>query len=115
MIWRLDLCFFEGCTLIVNWYVVTIGIVVTVGNSRNNGVEEVRSLIDKVKYAPTQGQYKVYIIDDMNVKYAIKKRPILRVTDLTYENIRHISATKLIEVLERNFGGGWESLPPRGR
>ena len=50
-------------------------------------------------------------IDDMNVKYAIKKRPILRVTDLTYENIHHISATKLIEVLERNFGGGWESLP----
>ena len=50
-------------------------------------------------------------IDDANVKYAIKKRPILRVTDLTYENIRHISATKLIEVLERNFGGGWESLP----
>lgn len=30
---------------------------------------------------------------------------------MTYENIRHISATKLIEVLERNFGGGWESLP----
>lgn len=50
-------------------------------------------------------------IDDTNVKYAIKKRPILRVTDLTYENIRHISASKLIEVLERNFGGGWESLP----
>ena len=50
-------------------------------------------------------------IDDKNEKYAIKKRPILRVTDLTYENIRHISASKLIEVLERNFGGGWESLP----
>ena len=50
-------------------------------------------------------------IDDVNVKYAIKKRPILRVTDLTYENIRHITATKLMEVLERNFGGGWESLP----
>lgn|SRR5574344_233276 len=43
--------------------------------------------------------------------WALKKRPILRVTDLTYENIRHISASKLIEVLERNFGGGWESLP----
>lgn len=43
-------------------------------------------------------------------KIAIKKRPILRVTDLTYENIRHISAAKLIEVLDRNFGGGWESL-----
>ncbi|MDD3387382.1 MAG: hypothetical protein WCS15_01470 [Prevotella sp.] len=43
-------------------------------------------------------------------KVAIKKIPILRVTDLSYENIRHISASKLIEVLDRNFGGGWESL-----
>ena len=34
----------------------------------------------------------------------------MRVTDLTYENIRHITAAKLIEVLDRNFGGGWESL-----
>ncbi len=34
----------------------------------------------------------------------------MRVTDLTYENIGHITATKLIEVLERNFGGGWDSL-----
>lgn len=50
-------------------------------------------------------------IDDASVKYAIKKRPIMRVTDLTYENIGHISASKLVEVMERNFGGGWESLP----
>lgn len=48
--------------------------------------------------------------DDGNNKWAIKKRPIMRVTDLTYENIRHISASKLMEVLDRNFGGGWESL-----
>lgn len=44
------------------------------------------------------------------VKYALKKKTIMRVTDLTYENIRHISASKLIEVLDRNFGGGWDSL-----
>ena len=43
-------------------------------------------------------------------KWAVKKRPILRVTDLTYENIRHISTTKLLEVIDRNFGGGWDSL-----
>ena len=50
-------------------------------------------------------------VDESNkVKYAIKKRPILRVTDLTYENIRHISAAQLLEVIERNFGGGWDSL-----
>lgn len=43
-------------------------------------------------------------------KVGIKKRPILRVTDLTYENIRTISAAKLLEVIDRNFGGGWDSL-----
>ncbi|MBR7087575.1 MAG: hypothetical protein IKI47_08580 [Prevotella sp.] len=48
--------------------------------------------------------------DNAKTKYAVKKRPIMRVTDLTYENIRHISATKLMEVIDRNFGGGWESL-----
>ena len=42
--------------------------------------------------------------------WAIKKRPIVRVTDLTYENIRHITASQLLEVIDRNFGGGWDSL-----
>lgn len=49
-------------------------------------------------------------IDKDDKKWAIKKRPISRITDLTYENIRHISAAKLLEVIDRNFGGGWDSL-----
>ena len=76
-------------------------------------IEEVK--VDKPevleKYAMRGFKVGILRIDDANVKYAIKKRPIMRITDLTYENIHHISATKLIEVLERNFGGGWESLP----
>ena len=48
--------------------------------------------------------------DGTKIKKPIKKRPILRVTDLTYENIRHISASTLLEVIDRNFGGGWDSL-----
>ena len=63
------------------------------------------------KYA-NQG-YKIGTIklgDDAKLTWAIKKRPITRVTDLTYENIRHISAAKLLEVIDRNFGGGWDSL-----
>lgn len=58
--------------------------------------------------------YKVIQIkagDSEKGKWAIKKKAILRTTDLTYDNIHHISPSKLIEVLERNFGGGWESLP----
>ena len=57
--------------------------------------------------------YKVATInvgENTKMTWAVKKRPITRVTDLTYENIRHISAAKLIEVLDRNFGGGWDSL-----
>lgn len=52
----------------------------------------------------------VSLSESPEVKIGIKKRPIMRVTDLTYENIRHISADKLLEVIDRNFGGGWESL-----
>jgi hypothetical protein len=76
-------------------------------------VEEVKE--DKpevVKKYESRG-YKVGQLkmdDSEKTKFAIKKRPILRVTDLTYENIRHISTTKLLEVIDRNFGGGWDSL-----
>ncbi len=53
---------------------------------------------------------EIKLSEKSTIKYAIKKKTIMRVTDLTYENIRHISAAKLMEVLERNFGGGWDSL-----
>ena len=76
-------------------------------------IEELKN-DDKASQAKyTKLGYKVGAIklgEDSNVVWAIKKRPIMRVTDLTYENIRHISAAKLIEVLDRNFGGGWDSL-----
>lgn len=41
---------------------------------------------------------------------AIKKHALNRVTDLTYQNVAHISAQKLLDLIDRNFGGGWDSL-----
>ena len=77
-------------------------------------IEEVKEEdMDAAKKRYTKQGYKVgniRIDEQTKVVWAIKKRPITRVTDLTYENIRHISAAKLVEVLERNFGGGWDSL-----
>ena len=32
----------------------------------NSGVDEIRSLIEQVRYAPQQGKYKVYIIDEVH-------------------------------------------------
>ena len=66
-----------------------------------------------VKKAYEKKGYKVFSLkldENKKLSWGIKKKPILRVTDLTYENIRHISANKLLEVIERNFGGGWDSL-----
>ncbi len=42
---------------------------------------------------------------------AIRKRIISKLTDLSYENIRHITVPTLLELISRNFGGGWESIP----
>ena len=33
----------------------------------NNGVEEIRSIRDDVQFAPQQGKYKVYIIDEVHM------------------------------------------------
>lgn len=33
----------------------------------NNSVDEIRELLDKVHYAPTEGKYKVYIIDEVHM------------------------------------------------
>ena len=76
-------------------------------------IEEIKDDNKQLQEKYTQQGYKVGTIklgDDAKVVWAIKKRPITRVTDLTYENIRHISAAKLLEVIDRNFGGGWDSL-----
>lgn len=41
--------------------------IVEIDAASNNGVEEVRDLIEKVKYAPIKGKYKVYIIDEVHM------------------------------------------------
>ncbi|MEA5026863.1 MAG: DNA polymerase III subunit gamma/tau [Erysipelotrichaceae bacterium] len=41
--------------------------VVEIDAASNNGVDEIRSLIEKVKYAPIESKYKVYIIDEVHM------------------------------------------------
>ena len=70
-------------------------------------IEDIKEDVMLVKKSYEKRGYKVAQIkfdESMKFSWAIKKKPIMRVTDLTYENIRHISAAKLIEVLDRNFG-----------
>lgn len=76
-------------------------------------IEEVKEDIKLVKKGYEQRGYKVaqIMFDEMMMfTWAIKKKSVTHVTDLTYENIGYISTTELLEVLNRNFGGGWGSL-----
>ena len=41
--------------------------IIEIDAASNNGVDEIRNLIDNIKLTPTNGQYKVYIIDEVHM------------------------------------------------
>ena len=41
--------------------------VLEIDGASNRGVDEIRSLRESVRYAPTKGKYKVYIIDEVHM------------------------------------------------
>lgn len=41
---------------------------------------------------------------------ALRKKAIRQITDLSYENVKHITASELLALIDRNFGGGWDSI-----
>ena len=60
----------EPCNECVNCTTITNGSnsdVFEIDAASNNGVDEIREIRDKVKYAPTMGRYKVYIIDEVHM------------------------------------------------
>ena len=54
----------DNCVAITNG---THQDIIEIDAASNNGVDEVRELIEKVKYAPIEGKYKVYIIDEVHM------------------------------------------------
>lgn len=64
---------------------------------------------EKNKYE--NGEWAVFShVDAKRGNVAIRKKEIKRITDLSYENIKHISAALLLELIDRNFGGGWDAI-----
>ncbi|MCQ2257736.1 MAG: hypothetical protein MJZ41_07070 [Bacteroidaceae bacterium] len=57
--------------------------------------------------------YEVFSTSDegTNNAIAIRKHPIKKVTDLTLENIQHLEAFEVLELISRNMGTGWKGLP----
>lgn len=42
---------------------------------------------------------------------AVRKRAIKKVTDLTMENVQHLSASEVLALIDKNLGTGWVGLP----
>ncbi len=67
--------------------------VIEIDAASNNGVEQVRDLIDKVRYAPIQGKYKIYIIDEVHVMSSTAFNALLKTLEEPPEHVIFILAT----------------------
>lgn len=67
--------------------------IVEIDAASNNGVEEVRNLIEKVKYAPIKGIYKVYIIDEVHMMSAGAFNALLKTIEEPPAHVIFILAT----------------------
>lgn len=67
--------------------------VIEIDAASNNGVEEIRDIRDKAKYAPTQAEYKVYIIDEVHMLSTGAFNALLKTLEEPPQNVIFILAT----------------------
>ena len=46
--------------------------VIEIDAASNNSVENIREIVEEVRYSPTEGKYKVYIIDEVHMLSIVK-------------------------------------------
>ena len=67
--------------------------VIEIDGASNNGIEQVRELRDTVRYAPAQGQYKVYIIDEVHMLSNQAFNALLKTLEEPPPHVKFIFAT----------------------
>ncbi|MFZ2353562.1 DNA polymerase III subunit gamma/tau [Paucilactobacillus nenjiangensis] len=67
--------------------------VIEIDAASNNGVEEIRDIRDKAKYAPTIADYKVYIIDEVHMLSTGAFNALLKTLEEPPANVVFILAT----------------------
>ena len=67
--------------------------VIEIDAASNNGVDQVRDLIEKVRYAPIKGNYKVYIIDEVHMMTTGAFNALLKTIEEPPENVIFILCT----------------------
>lgn len=71
----------------------SLGDVMEIDAASNNGVEEIRDIREKANYAPTQAQYKVYIIDEVHMLSMGAFNALLKTLEEPPKNVIFILAT----------------------
>ena len=67
--------------------------VIEIDAASNNGVEQVRDLIDRVNYLPIEGKYKVYIIDEVHMMTTSAFNALLKTIEEPPAHVIFILAT----------------------
>ena len=67
--------------------------VIEIDAASNNGVDQVRDLIDAVRYSPLKGRYKVYIIDEVHMMSPGAFNALLKTLEEPPEHVIFILAT----------------------
>jgi DNA polymerase-3 subunit gamma/tau len=67
--------------------------VIEIDGASNNGVDQVRDLRDTVQYAPAQGRFKVYIIDEVHMLSAAAFNALLKTLEEPPAHVKFVFAT----------------------
>ncbi|MDD5350935.1 MAG: DNA polymerase III subunit gamma/tau [Chthoniobacteraceae bacterium] len=67
--------------------------VLEIDGASNNGVEQVRELRENVRFAPTHGKYKIYIIDEVHMLTTAAFNALLKTLEEPPPHVKFIFAT----------------------
>ena len=67
--------------------------VIEIDGASNNGVDQVRDLRDTVRYAPAQGRFKIYIIDEVHMLSTAAFNALLKTLEEPPEHVKFVFAT----------------------
>jgi DNA polymerase-3 subunit gamma/tau len=71
--------------------------VIEIDGASNNGIEQVRELRDTVRYAPAQGKFKVYIIDEVHMLSNQAFNALLKTLEEPPAHVKFIFATTEVQ------------------
>ena len=67
--------------------------VIEIDAASNNGVDNIREIVDEVSYSPTEGKYKVYIIDEVHMLSINAFNALLKIMEEPPAHVIFILAT----------------------